>query len=288
MPNFKLIIEYDGTAYRGWQRQAVGPTVQAEIERAIARMTRTHITLIGAGRTDAGVHALGQAANFRCDTRLTCEAILKGLNSLLPSDIAIRDCCPMPEEFHARFAAISKRYHYHILNRADRAAVGRNYAWFLHRPLDMKAMQQAAGRLLGRQDFKAFESAGSPRAHTQRTVMHADWIAEEDRRLTFRIQADGFLRGMVRNIVGTLVAVGLGKLDPQDMGAILASRDRRRAGVTAPARGLFLVEVHYGCRHHSGGEAAGSGGFERPPSRLKTAMSGGIGCQHHPSNMESH
>jgi len=245
MQNFKLTIEYDGTAYKGWQRQAEEPTVQAEIERALGQMTRANITLIGAGRTDAGVHALGQVANFRCDTRLTPEAILKGLNSLLPPDIAIRDCCRVPQQFHARFAAKSKRYQYCILNRAERAAVGRDYAWFIHRPLNARDMEQAAEPLIGRQDFKAFESVGSPRAHTERNVMHAGWKAEEGRRLTFQIEADGFLRGMVRNIVGTLVAVGLGKLDPQEMGTILASRDRRRAGVTAPARGLFLVEVHY-------------------------------------------
>jgi tRNA pseudouridine38-40 synthase len=245
MPNFKLTIEYDGTAYSGWQRQAEEPTVQAEIERALGRMTQSNITLTGAGRTDAGVHALGQVANFLSETRLTPEELLKGLNSLLPPDIAIRDCCRVPEDFHARFAARSKRYQYRILNRAARAAVGRDYAWFIHRELDIRAMERAAGHLIGRQDFKAFESAGSPRAHTERHVMHASWMEGKDRRLTFRIEADGFLRGMVRNIVGTLVAVGLGKLPPQEMSAILASRDRRRAGATAPARGLFLVEVHY-------------------------------------------
>jgi tRNA pseudouridine38-40 synthase len=245
MQNFKLTIEYDGTVYRGWQRQAEGPTVQAEIERALGQMTRATITLTGAGRTDAGVHALGQVANFRCDTRLTPIAILKGLNSLLPKDIAVRDCCGVPEEFHARFAAKSKRYQYCILNRTARAAVGRDYAWFIHQPLNTRAMEQATEHLIGRQDFKAFESAGSPRVHTERHVMHAGWTAGEDRRLTFRIEADGFLRGMVRNIVGTLVAVGLGKLSPQEVGEILASRDRRRAGAAAPARGLFLVEVQY-------------------------------------------
>lgn len=245
MQNFKLTIEYDGTAYHGWQRQAEASSVQAELERALEGMTRSPITVTGAGRTDAGVHALGQVANFRCATRLTSEAILKGLNSLLPGDIAIRDCTLAPGDFHARFDARSKRYHYRILNRAARAAVGRNYAWFLHRPLDVEAMGQAAERLIGRHDFKAFESAGSPRAHTRRHVMAADWVEGPDRRLTFRIEADGFLRGMVRNIVGTLVGVGLGKLEPLQMDAILASRDRRRAGATAPARGLFLVEVRY-------------------------------------------
>jgi tRNA pseudouridine38-40 synthase len=246
MKNFRLIIEYDGTNYHGWQRQAAEPTVQAEIEQALSVMTRSDITLIGAGRTDAGVHALGQVAHFRCETRLDPTAILKGLNSLLPSDIAICDCRLVPEEFHARFAAQSKIYRYRILNRATRAAVGRNYSWFIHRPLDVRAMQQAAQIIVGRHDFKAFESAGSPRAHTVRHVMAAAWVEEPDQGLlTFQIEADGFLRGMVRNIVGTLVAAGLGKLQPADVAAILASRDRRRAGATAPPRGLFMVTVNY-------------------------------------------
>jgi len=245
MANFKLTIEYDGTAYSGWQRQAEEPTVQAEIERALAFMTRSTITLTGAGRTDAGVHALGQAANFHCDTRLGPEAFLKGLNSLLPADIAIRDCRRMPEDFHARFDAKSKVYRYHILNRSARAAVGRSYAWFLHRPLDLEAMRRAAEAIVGRRDFKAFESSGSPRAHTVRNVLDAGWMEGEDRRLTFQIEADGFLRCMVRNIVGTLVAVGLGKLAPGIVRDIIDSRDRKRAGAAAPGRGLFLVEVKY-------------------------------------------
>jgi tRNA pseudouridine38-40 synthase len=246
MKNFKLIIEYDGTNYHGWQRQAAEPTVQAEIEQALSAMTRSDITLIGAGRTDAGVHALGQAAHFRCETRLDPEAILKGLNSLLPPDIVICDCRLVAEDFHARFDAQSKIYRYRILNRAARAAVGRSYSWFIHRPLDVRAMQQAAQFIVGRHDFKAFESSGSPRAHTVRHVLAAEWIeAQEQGLLTFQIEADGFLRCMVRNIVGTLVATGLGKIPPADVATILASRDRRRAGATAPPQGLFMVAVNY-------------------------------------------
>jgi tRNA pseudouridine38-40 synthase len=243
--NFKLTIEYDGTRYRGWQRQAEGPTVQAEIEQALASMTRTRITVIGAGRTDAGVHALAQVANFSCHTRLGPETILKGLNSLLPPDIAIRECRLAPEGFHARFDAKSKVYHYRILNRTVRAAVGRNYAWFIHTPLDLDAMRQASGHLIGHHDFKAFESSGSPRAHTMRTVLAADWAEGEGHQLTFQIEADGFLRCMVRNVVGTLVAVGLGRLAPGTVLDILQSRDRKRAGATAPGRGLFLMDVRY-------------------------------------------
>jgi tRNA pseudouridine38-40 synthase len=246
MKSFKLVIEYDGTNYNGWQRQATEPTVQAEIEQALSVMTRSDITLIGAGRTDAGVHALGQVAHFRCETRLDPEAILKGLNSLLPPDIAICDCRLVPADFHARFAAQSKIYRYRILNRAARAAVGRNYSWFIHRPLDVQAMQQAAHFIVGRHDFKAFESSGSPRAHTVRHVMAAQWVEEREQGLlTFQIEADGFLRGMVRNIVGALVAAGRGRIQPADIAAILASRDRRRAGAPAPPQGLVMVEVKY-------------------------------------------
>jgi tRNA pseudouridine38-40 synthase len=243
--NFKLTIEYDGTHYFGWQRQAVGPTIQAEIERALALMTGAAVTLIGAGRTDAGVHALGQVANFRCSTRLEPGPILKGLNSLLPPDIAIRECLIVPESFHARFDAKTKIYRYRILNGETRSAIERNYAWYIYNPLDIAAMRQAAGFLVGRYDFKAFESTGSPRAHTVRTLLRADWTGESGGSLVFQVEADGFLRCMVRNIVGTLVAVGKGKLSPGDVGTILDSRDRKRAGATAPGRGLFLVEVNY-------------------------------------------
>jgi tRNA pseudouridine38-40 synthase len=247
MANFKLTIEYDGTAYSGWQRQAEHRTVQAELERAIACMTQPPVTLLGAGRTDAGVHALGQVANFHADTRLAPEAFLKGLNSLLPPDIAVRTCAQVPEAFHARFDARSKVYRYHILNREDRAAVGRQYAWFIHRALDADAMQAAARVLVGRQDFKAFESTGSPRAHSVRTITAAGWeVDEAERRLRFTVEADGFLRCMVRNIVGTLVAVGLGRVGAAEVGEILSSRDRRRAGAAAPPQGLFLVRVDYG------------------------------------------
>lgn len=246
MRNFKLTIEYDGTRYSGWQRQAAAPTVQAEIEKALGTLTRTAVVLLGAGRTDAGVHALGQVASFRCDTRLDPDQLLRGLNSLLPPDIAILDCRRVPEDFHARFSARSKTYRYRVLNRAVRSAVDRHTCWFIHTPLDLSAMQAAALGVIGRRDFKAFESTGSPRAHTVRNVTAAEWVRDPGSGLLlFQIEADGFLRCMVRNLVGTLVAVGRGKMEPARIAAILDSRDRRQAGPTAPARGLFLVEVRY-------------------------------------------
>jgi tRNA pseudouridine38-40 synthase len=243
--NFKLIIEYDGTEYHGWQRQKQDRTIQGEIEQAILRMTASQVRLYASGRTDAGVHACGQTANFCCDTELTPEVIQKGLNSLLPNDIVIKNCRVIHESFHARYDAKSKVYHYKILNRSLPAAIGRQYALFVRRRLDTAAMRKAMSHILGSHDFKAFEGTGSPRSHTLRNVMAADLTENADGRLTFKIEANGFLRFMVRNLVGTLLDVGLGKISPEEFEKILESRDRSRAGATAPAHGLFLMEVKY-------------------------------------------
>ena len=244
-PRFKLIIEYDGTDFCGWQRQKSDPTIQGAIEAALQRMTRTAVTLHGSGRTDAGVHALGQCAHFSCATRLDPQELLKGLNSLLPDAIVIRSCEAVSADFHARFDVRHKTYHYRILNRPLPAAVGRQYAWHIRRPLDLAAMTAATAHLVGRLDFKAFENSGSPRPHTVRHVMAARWRRHGDDRLTFEIRADGFLRFMVRNIVGTLVAVGMGQMKPEAVEKIRKAGDRRRAGTTAPPHGLFLVKVAY-------------------------------------------
>jgi len=243
--NFKMSIEYDGTDYHGWQRQKEDRSVQGEIEKAILAMTASQVILYGSGRTDAGVHACGQVANFRCETELAPEVIQKGLNSLLPADIVIKDCRRAAESFHARYDARSKIYHYKILNRNLPTAIGRQYAWFIRRKLNTAAMRPAMAHIIGSHDFKAFEGTGSPRSHTTRNVMTAELIENADDRVTFRIEADGFLRFMVRNIVGTLVDVGLGKITPAEFKKILESKDRRQAGATAPAHGLFLMEVKY-------------------------------------------
>lgn len=243
--NFKLTIEYDGSKYQGWQRQPNGPSIQSTIEDALKRMTRQAITLIGSGRTDAGVHALGQVANFKCDTRIEPDAFQKGLNSILPDDIVIRACDEVPVGFHSRFDAKSKQYHYFILNQALPKAVGRHYAWWIRRPLDVSAMREATHHLLGRHDFKAFEGAGSPRSHTIRHIMRADLTDQPDGIVRFEVEADGFLRYMVRNIVGTLAAAGRGDIDANQFEAILRSKDRNKAAATAPAHGLFLVKVNY-------------------------------------------
>ncbi|PIP37460.1 MAG: tRNA pseudouridine(38-40) synthase TruA [Desulfobacterales bacterium CG07_land_8_20_14_0_80_52_14] len=245
MLNFKLFIEYDGTAYHGWQRQKACPTIQGEIEKVVRKMAGKAVTVIGSGRTDAGVHALGQVAHFHCETRLSPKSFLSGLNSLLPKDIVIHRIVKTKRDFHARYNARTKTYQYRILNRPIPKAVGRFYAWHVRKPLDLSAMRSAAGYLTGTHDFKSFEGAGSPRSHTLRTVTKAALSKSAGGIILFEIQADGFLKAMVRNIVGTLVYVGLGKISPEEMEEILRSKDRRKAGPTAPSCGLFLKKVIY-------------------------------------------
>ena len=247
--NFKLVIEYDGTAYHGWQRQSNGRTIQGTIEAALRTMTGEAITLIGSGRTDAGVHATGQVANFCLETRLTSDVFLKGLNSLLPSDIVIKDCAVADEKFHARYDALSKVYDFRILNRPIPAAILRQYAWHIRKSLDLEAIRAAMLCLKGQHDFSAFEATGAPRPHAVRTVTDVNLTGKDtDGYVVFSIEADGFLRHMVRNIVGMLVDVGLGKISPGAFAEILISKDRKQAGITAPAHGLFLREVKYECR----------------------------------------
>lgn len=243
--NFKLIIEYDGSNYHGWQIQPNGPSIQQEIETALETMTSQKVKLIGSGRTDAGVHALGQVANFSCDTNIPDEAFLKGLNSILAEDIVIRDVTRVSTDFHSRFDAKSKLYSYNIVNQPVPTAIERHYAWWIRSPLDLSAMEKAGQYLVGEKDFKAFEGAGSPRAHTIRHVMKVDIKCQAPGRIALEIQANGFLRYMVRNIVGTLVEVGLHKISPEQIKTILASKDRSQASATAPAKGLFLIEVRY-------------------------------------------
>jgi tRNA pseudouridine38-40 synthase len=245
LKNFKIIIEYDGTRYHGWQRQKDDRTIQQEIELALSTLTAGQVTLNGSGRTDAGVHAFGQVANFLCQTDLSEAVIQKGLNSLQPDDIVIKDCRLVDKGFHARYDVKSKVYHYQIINRNLPSAIGRQYAWFIRRKLDTAAMRSAITHLIGSHDFKAFEGTGSPRSHTTRRIMAADLIEHKDGSLIFNIEADGFLKYMVRNIVGTLVDVGLGKITPARFSDILASKNRNNAGATAPAHGLFLMEVKY-------------------------------------------
>lgn len=190
--NFKLIIEYDGSAYHGWQRQKADVTIQSEIEGAIRKLTGKPISLVGSGRTDAGVHAKGQVANFHCETGLSPDTLQRGLNALLPNDIVILDCRLVSESFHARFDAKIKTYRYSILNRLTAAAIGRQYVWHIQQPLNRDAMRSGLRHIVGMHDFKAFEGAGSPRAHTVRHLIQADLLDQENGRLDFSSPPMGF------------------------------------------------------------------------------------------------
>lgn len=243
--NFKLIIEYDGFGYHGWQRQNHDRTIQGEIETVIKIITREAVTVIGSGRTDTGVHARGQVANFLSQTKHSIETIHKGMNSLLPDDIVIKHMEETDLSFHAQFAAKRKTYHYHIRNADLPSAIDRRYEWFIRRKLDMAAMNAAAAALPGTHDFKAFETVGSPRTSTTRIVSKAEMRRNDDDHLLFEIESNGFLRHMVRNIMGTLVDVGLGRTSVDRFKEILLSADRKNAGPTAPPQGLFLMKVDY-------------------------------------------
>jgi len=240
-----MVIEYDGTAYCGWQRQKNGVSIQQVLEEKIRLITREEVTVIGSGRTDAGVHALNQVASFRSSTSLPEEILCRGINGLLPPDIVVKKLEEVPVEFHPQYSARGKTYVYKICNRRLRPALGRKYCWFIQHPLDLTAMKQAAGYLIGRYDFSCFCATGSSVKDRTRTVKSVSIIKGDDGLLEITIEAQGFLRYMVRNIVGTLVEIGRGKRKPSEMKEIIDSRDRNIAGITAPACGLYLKEVKY-------------------------------------------
>ena len=244
MITWKLTIEYDGTAYAGWQRQPDRPTVQAAVEEAIRRITQTEIPVTGAGRTDAGAHALGQVVSFRSEKPMAPDEWVRGLNGLLPPDISVRSAERMAENFHARYSAKGKLYEYRILNRPERSALERTRAWHVRGRLDVEAMRDAAGLLLGRHDFSSFQGSPTDEKDPICEVRLLE-ISQEQTVIRFEAQADRFLKQMVRAMVGTLVEVGRGKRPPKSVKEILEARDRRAAGVTAPAHGLYLVRVDY-------------------------------------------
>ena len=243
--NLKLTLEYDGAGYHGWQRQKNAPTIQEIIEDALAKLTGESTRVIGSGRTDAGVHARGQVANFRTASALLLSAFLNGLNALLPRDIAVLDVQEVSRDFHARKSALAKTYEYRILNRSIRSPLQRGHSWWISQPLDLEAMHQAAAVLVGEFDFTAFQASGSGIKNPVRRVLSAGWERSPDEVLSFAITATGFLRGMVRSLVGTMVEIGRNKRPPQDLAELLKTGERRRAGPTAPPQGLFLVEVVY-------------------------------------------
>ena len=243
--NFRLLIAYDGTRYQGWQRQAQAPTVQGTIEGILRRVTRETVTLIGAGRTDAGVHAWGQVAHFHTRTDLTQERLWKALQGLLPSDIVARSLAEAPQDFHARFGARLKTYDYYLWTRTWPVPFFRSYSWWIRSPLDRSLMERGLTGILGKKDFSAFQTSGSQVAHTVRTMFRAGLVQAPRGWLRLRFQADGFLRHMVRNIVGGIVRLGLGRLTLEEWQEIIQSGERSRAGEMAPAQGLFLRKVIY-------------------------------------------
>ncbi|HWO40352.1 MAG TPA: tRNA pseudouridine(38-40) synthase TruA [Candidatus Eisenbacteria bacterium] len=244
MVNIKLTIEYDGTAYHGWQLQAREPTIQGVLEQAVSTFVGTATRVNGSGRTDAGVHALGQVANFFCAVAPDLRRMQRGLNALTPPDIAIRDVEIVPPSFDARRDGRSRVYEYRIFNRATPSPFHARYAWHVHDPLDCAAVRAAIGCLEGEHDFSSFRAAGCDAAHPVRRVFRVSFERDGDL-LKLTIEATAFLRHMVRNIAGTLVEVGRGERSPEDFAALLRGRDRTQAGPTAPPHGLFLVAVKY-------------------------------------------
>ena len=236
-------IEYDGTDYLGFQLQAQGVTVQGEIERALTAVTQEEIRIIGAGRTDAGVHARGQVIAFSTAWRHPIEELQRALNAVLPVDIAVRGLRSVAEAFHPRFDAVSREYRYTIFNRPLRSPLVRRFAYHFPRPLDVAAMNEAAGTLVGSHDFASFGRA--PQGdNTVREVYRAQCSPEEPF-VYFDIVANAFLYRMVRSLVGTLLLVGTGELSPHGFEEILRSADRSTAGQVAPAHGLCLMKVNY-------------------------------------------
>jgi tRNA pseudouridine38-40 synthase len=242
----RLLLEYDGTEFAGWQVQAGGErTVQGTLAEALRRVCGAEPEVVGAGRTDAGVHALGQVAGVRVATRLAPRELLRALNAVLPADVAVRASEAAPPGWHPRHDARAKLYRYAIWNGRVRSPRRARFSHFVPRPLDVAAMAEAAAALVGRRDFRSFQAAGSGVEDAVRTVFDAAVYGEPGAEVVLDLEGDGFLRHMVRNVAGTLLQVGLGERPAGSLPALLEARDRRRAGPTAPSRGLTLVQVRY-------------------------------------------
>lgn len=248
MRSLKLTLAYDGTAYHGWQVQPGRPTLQATFETAMHRITGRPVRAVASGRTDAGVHALGQVVSCRVDSRLSRDQLQRALNANLPRDVRVLRVDRAPDGFHAIRDAVRKRYRYAIQNGAVEDPFFWSYRWFVRGRLDQRAMQRSAQSLVGTHNFRSFEASGAPRASSVRTVHELLVIRRDPPRsdlVQVEIEADGFLYRMVRNIVGSLVEVGKGTREEDWPAKVLAAQDRRRAGPTAPPHGLFLVRVQY-------------------------------------------
>ncbi len=249
----RLLIQYDGSAFAGWQAQKTGITVQQTIEEALARMTGESCALLGSGRTDAGVHALGQVATFTTSSTIPCEGLVKGLNSLLPREVSILDVSEADPDFHPIASAVAKSYVYIVIRSSIRLPLMEKRAWVLDRELNLDAMARAGGMLEGTHDFTSFKASGSGANTSVRTLFRCEvrenihgpiplvhWPC-----YTFYVAANGFLRYMVRNIVGYLVEIGLGRRKAEETSSVLEARDRSVAGMTAPPHGLYLKRVYY-------------------------------------------
>jgi tRNA pseudouridine38-40 synthase len=248
-PVTALVVAYDGGPFAGWQLQPGRPTVQGTLEAALSAIhdaPREAVALVGAGRTDSGVHALGQVATYRAPNRRELPLLLHGLAGLLPDSVRALSARRLPESFHACRSATGKLYRYRIVNRRVALPFESPWAWLVRTPLDLGAMREAAGGLVGRHDFSAFASAGGQQATAVRTLRRLELVERPGGVLELDAEADGFLYRMVRNLAGFLVDVGLGRRGANEAPEVLASRDRRRAGGTAPPRGLCLVRVDYG------------------------------------------
>ena len=244
LQKLKLTIAYDGSDYHGWQIQPNGITVQETLQQALATMTGESLTVYGSGRTDAGVHAWGQVAHIKTSTTIPLNGLWRGLNALLPDDIVIRSLEAVPDEFHARKSAKAKTYLYCLDNGPQPNPLTRLYSWNIRKTLDISAISKAADLLQGTHDFLSFKAADGETATSIRSMNNVR-VFMHGRYIYILLKANGFLKNMVRIIVGTLVEIGAGKRDWQSLAAILAARDRKMAGITAPGKGLVLRTVYY-------------------------------------------
>ena len=242
--NIKVVLEYDGSNFAGWQQQVRGRTVEAELKRALREITARDHVVNAAGRTDAGAHAEGQVVSFHTDVSIGPRRLMAGLNARLPEDIAVLSAEEVPDDFHARYSARWRMYRYRYLDRTARPAIERGRCWHVRGPLDVEAMSEAARALVGRHDWTSFCSASEP-ANDRVRGMRSTRIARRGEFVELELVAEGFLRGLVRSIAGALAEVGRGERPPEWVGKVLRARDRHQAPRTAPAGGLTLLEVIY-------------------------------------------
>lgn len=240
----KLVIEYDGSGYHGWQVQENAHSVQEEVERAVLRITGENVRITGAGRTDAGVHAFGQVAHFDTSSNVPAEKFAAALNSVLPPEVSVVSSAEMPAGFHARFSACGKTYEYRILNRPVRSPILAKRAWHVRETLDLDAMKLAAAKFIGKHDFSSFCASGHSVLTYDRVITASEW-AMMGECLVYQVSGNGFLYNMVRIMTGTMVEIGLNKRPVEDIETLFEERDRNQAGITAPPHGLYLVKVHY-------------------------------------------